>query len=172
MFDIEIKAYYENHDKVRQFLKNKNAKFHGVDNQIDIYFYVKNGRLKLRKGKIESALVFYKRANKKGIKISEYHLYHSKNIEKLESILTDSLGILIEVKKKREMYFINNIKFNLDVVEGLGKFIEIEAITDNESDFTKLHEIVSSYIEILEINESDLQSLSYSDLLLKKRKTN
>jgi predicted adenylyl cyclase CyaB len=171
MFDIEIKARYEEHDIARQFLKDNNAKFHGIDNQIDIYFQVNNGRLKLRKGQIESALVFYKRENKKGVKVSEYYLYHSKDFDKLELILRESMGVLIEVKKKREMYFIDNVKFNLDEVVDLGKFIEIEAMTDNESDFTKLHQKVESYIKNLDIKRIALQSHSYSDLILMKKKS-
>jgi predicted adenylyl cyclase CyaB len=171
MFDIEIKARYEEHDIARQFLKDNNAKFHGIDNQLDIYFQVNNGRLKLRKGQIESALVFYKRDNKKGVKVSEYYLYHSKNFDKLELILRESIDILVEVRKKREMYFIDNVKFNLDEVESLGRFIEIEAITDNESEFTRLHKLVESYIKNLKIKETNLQSHSYSDLILMKKKS-
>ncbi|NHK31022.1 MAG: class IV adenylate cyclase [Asgard group archaeon] len=169
MFDIEIKARYEEHEKARQFLRDNNAKFHGIDNQIDIYFQVNNGRLKLRKGQIESALVFYKREDKKGVKVSEYYLYHSKDFDKLELILRESMSVLVEVKKKREMYFIDNVKFNLDEVDELGKFIEIEAITDNEADFSKLKKIVKSFIKNLEINENDIQSHSYSDLLYKTK---
>jgi predicted adenylyl cyclase CyaB len=172
MFDIEIKARYEEHELAKRFLKENNAKFHGIDNQIDIYFQVNNGRLKLRKGQIESALVFYKRENKKGVKVSEYYLYYSKDFDKLELLLRESLGVLVEVKKKREIYFLDNVKFNLDEVDELGKFIEIEAITDNELDFTKLHKTVESYIKSLNIQETDLQSHSYSDLLLRKKANN
>jgi len=41
-------------------------------------------------------------------------------------ILTNSLDVLIVVKKKRETYFINNLKFHLDTIDRLGSFVEIE----------------------------------------------
>ncbi|NHJ49800.1 MAG: class IV adenylate cyclase [Asgard group archaeon] len=169
MFDIEIKARYKDHNKAREFLKANGARFHGIDQQIDVYFKVKNGRLKLRKGEIENALVYYTRDNVKDIKVSEYYLYHSQDPELLESILRHSLGVLIEVRKKREMHYIDNIKFNLDVVDELGTFIEIEAMTDDESDFQKLKLKVEKLIEQLEIPQSAIQSHSYSDLLIEKR---
>jgi len=49
--NIEIKAKSNNQDAIREILKAKNADFKGVDHQIDTYFKVHNGRLKLREGK-------------------------------------------------------------------------------------------------------------------------
>ena len=101
MFDIEIKAVCEHHDHVRDFLKSQGARFGGIDEQTDVYFKTNNGRLKLRKGNIEGALVFYKRENIKGVKISEYSLYKSKDPEALEIILRETLGVIVEVVKTR-----------------------------------------------------------------------
>ena len=169
MIDVEIKAKCESHDFIRSTLKSKGAYFKGVDYQTDVYFKVNNGRLKLRKGNIEGALVFYERENVKGIKPSNFSLYKSKDPESLEAILRASLGIMIEVVKKREMYYIDNVKFNIDIVENLGKFIEIEAMTENPDDIEDLTKIVNNYLREFKIREEDLQSLSYSDLLLNKK---
>ncbi len=168
MFDIEIKAVCNHQDHIRDYLKSKGARFGGIDEQRDIYFKTNNGRLKLRKGIIEGALVFYKRENVKGVKISEYSLYKSKDPEALESILRETLGVLVEVVKTREMYFINNVKFNIDNVQGLGKFVEIEAMTENKDDFVRLKSTVQHYLDEFKILPKDIQSHSYSDLLLKK----
>ncbi|MHA1124670.1 MAG: class IV adenylate cyclase [Candidatus Heimdallarchaeota archaeon] len=168
MYDIEIKARCEHQDQVREILKDKGARFGGIDEQTDVYFKTNVGRLKLRKGNIEGALVFYKRENIKGIKISDYTLYKSKDPEALERILRDTLGVLIEVVKTREMYFIDNVKFNIDLVQGLGKFVEIEAMTENKDDFEKLKSTVQHYLDEFKILPKDIQSHSYSDLLLKK----
>ena len=46
--DVEIKARCDNHEKIREILKSKSANFKGTDHQIDTYFNVPNGRLKLR----------------------------------------------------------------------------------------------------------------------------
>ena len=37
------------------------------------------------------------------------------------------MGIKAIVKKKREIYYIRNVKFHIDEVPGLGSFAEIEA---------------------------------------------
>ncbi|NHJ86904.1 MAG: class IV adenylate cyclase [Asgard group archaeon] len=166
MIDVEIKARCSNHENIREMLKSRNAQFGGIDKQTDVYFNSNFGRLKLRKGQIENALVFYSRENIQGIKPSEFHLYKSTNPLILEKILRESIGILIEVEKTREMYFINNVKFNLDVVKGLGSFIEIEAMTENHQEIDALHKLVESYIQLFNIQPKDIQSLSYSDLLL------
>ncbi|NHJ86417.1 MAG: class IV adenylate cyclase, partial [Asgard group archaeon] len=167
--DVEIKARFENHDKVRKILLERGARFAGVDTQVDVYFKVNTGRLKLRKGTIEKALVFYSRENIKGIKPSEFKLYKSANPDELEFILRSSLGVLVEVEKTREMYYIENIKFNIDTVKELGKFVEIEAMTEDRSEISNLQRKVESFIELFGINKEDLQSHSYSDLLMVKK---
>ena len=57
--NIEIKARSANHEKIRDFLKSHGADFKGIDNQIDTYFKVNKGRLKLREGTIENHLIYY-----------------------------------------------------------------------------------------------------------------
>lgn len=170
MIDVEIKARCDNQDFVRKFLQEKGAYFKGVDNQTDVYFQTNNGRLKLRKGELEGALVFYKRENVKGIKPSKFTLYKSQKPDELESILRESLGVLVEVVKQREMYYIENVKFNIDNVEGLGKFIEIEAMTEDPNEIEILTQVVNDYLREFKINEEAIQSHSYSDLLLEKNK--
>ncbi|MCE7744615.1 MAG: class IV adenylate cyclase [Candidatus Heimdallarchaeota archaeon] len=169
MIDVEIKAKCEDHARIRKILKKKGALFGGEDHQIDVYFKSPTGRLKIRKGTIESVLVYYIRDNIKGIKPSEYYLYKTPEPEKLEELLKIALGELVTVEKKREIYFIDNVKFNIDDVKGLGKFVEIEAITTNPEEIEHMDEIVRSYIKLFDIKEIDIQSHSYSDLLLKKK---
>ena len=169
MIDVEIKAKFDNHEKVRRILKERNAEFRGIDKQIDVYFNTKTGRLKLRKGEIENILISYSRENIKDIKPSDFILYKSTNPLLLEKMLKSTLGELISVEKKREIYYIDNVKFNLDEVKGLGKFVEIEAMTDNPKDIPKLRKVVEEYIQLFDISKSDIQSHSYSDLLLEKQ---
>ena len=53
--NVEIKARCNSPEKIHQILKAQNAEFKGIDHQIDTYFDVPNGRLKLREGNIEEA---------------------------------------------------------------------------------------------------------------------
>lgn len=167
--NIEIKAKSNNQDEIREILKSKNADFKGVDHQIDTYFKVNNERLKLREGRIENHLIHYQRENKEGPKQSDVTLFKSDPKSSLKEILTKALGILVVVDKKREIYFIENVKFHIDVIEDLGTFVEIEAI-DNDGTIgkDKLLEQCQFFLDLFKISQEDLISVSYSDLLLQR----
>ena len=167
--NIEIKAYCSEPNLIEQILLDEKAEYIGLDHQTDTYFNVPEGRLKLREGNIENALIYYHRENISGPKKSKVQLYKSKPGSTLKGILEQSLGIKIVVEKDRKIFFIQNIKFHLDKVIGLGSFIEIEAI-DKEGTIghTKLAAQCQRYIDKFGITENELISLSYSDLLLKE----
>ncbi len=68
---VEIKARCDDHDRIRSFLTSRRAVFRGTDRQVDTYFKVNHGRLKLREGTIENFLVCYDRpAAAAGVKLS------------------------------------------------------------------------------------------------------
>ena len=164
--NIEIKAYCKDQDKVREILKSHNAEYKGTDHQVDTYFHSRTGRLKLREGNIENNLIHYVRENQKGSKESKVSLYKTTPESSLKEILEKSMGTKCVVDKQREIYFIDNVKFHVDTVQGLGTFVEIEAIdTDGSISKEKLQEQCNYYIKLLEINAKDLISESYSDLL-------
>lgn len=168
---IEIKARCEDPTKIRQILEKNNAELKGIDHQIDTYFNVEHGRLKLREGSIENYLIHYFRGNQAGPKKSEVLLYKSIPDSSLKSVLETSIGVLTVVDKKREIRFIDNVKFHIDVVEGLGNFIEIEAIDmDGSISEAKLLEQCQFYIKLFGVKDADLLENSYSDMLLVKSK--
>ena len=168
--NIEIKARYSNLEKARNILKCKKADYIGKDHQVDTYFKVNKGRLKLREGNIENFLIYYEREDKETPKQSKVLLYKSNPNSNLKDILTESLGILIIVKKEREIYYIENVKFHLDKIENLGTFIEIEA-NQKEKHVHKenLLNQCKYYLKILKIPKENLVSKSYSDLLHLKK---
>jgi adenylate cyclase class 2 len=165
--NVEIKARCNNQDAIREYLKANNADFRGIDHQIDTYFNVPNGRLKLREGEIENFLIHYERSDQEGPKQSKVTLYTSQPGSTLKEALTKALGILVVVDKEREIYFIENVKFHVDVVENLGTFMEIEAI-DKDANIgkDKLNEQCNKYLKEMGIKDENLISVSYSDLLL------
>jgi len=166
--NIEIKAKCRNKDSIRKILREKKANFKGIDHQIDTYFIPNKGRLKLREGDIENNLIYYERDNKKGPKQSDIIFLKIPPKSRIKELLTKALGIKIIVDKKREIFFINNVKFHIDTVKDLGNFIEIEAIDyENKIGKKKLLEQCDYYLKLFQINKKDLLSNSYSDLLLK-----
>ena len=167
--NIEIKAKCNNPITIKEILKKHQADFKGVDHQIDTYFKVANGRMKLREGNIETALIQYNRPNQAGPKKSDYVLYHPHPDSSLKQLLTQANGVLVVVDKLRSIYFIDNVKFHVDEVKDLGSFMEIEVIdSDGSNDEGKLLEQCQFYLNLLGIEESDLIENSYSDMILQK----
>ena len=165
--NVEIKARCKDAGFVRDFLKENMADFKGTDKQTDTYFKVDNGRLKLRQGNIENALIHYTRSNQAGPKNSEVTMVTIENGPQLKNVLLQACGLLAEVIKEREIYFIDNVKFHIDNVPGLGSFVEIEAIDrDGLIGNEKLLEQCNFYMGALGINEEDLQTNSYSDMMM------
>lgn len=181
--NVEIKARLTNEKKnkedrqakctdasfVRNYLLSKGADFRGSDTQTDTYFNVPNGRLKLREGNIENNLIYYERTDQAGPKNSHFNLVKVEDAKGLKEVLTKSNGIKVIVEKRREIYYIKNVKFHIDEVPGLGSFVEIEAgnmLTDLSQQ--QLKEQCDFYVKELGIEEKDLMEMSYSDMLLEK----
>ena len=164
--NYEFKAKVDNIEKYEQLLLKLNPVFKGIDHQIDTYFNANKGRLKLREGNIENALIDYCRGNKKGSKKSDIILYPHAPAEALKEILIHQFGIKIIVDKTRKIYFINNVKFHFDEVKELGFFMEVEAIdADNKYSDEELKEQCNYYYRYFEIRKEQIQKLSYSDML-------
>jgi predicted adenylyl cyclase CyaB len=125
--------------------------------------------LKLREGNIENNLIFYERSNQAGPKDSHFHLVKINDAEGLKEVLTKSMGIKVIVKKRREIYYIDNVKFHIDEVPGLGSFTEIEAgniLVDLSKE--KLQEQCDFYMKEFNIKQEDLIEVSYSDMMMAK----
>jgi len=166
--NIEFKAKVANLEEFETRLKSLNPIFIGTDHQIDTYYNVSKGRLKLREGNIENALIQYDRENIAESKKSEIVLYKHEPDEALKNILTAQFGIKTIVDKVRKIYFIENVKFHFDTVKDLGTFLEVEAI-DSKQEFSteQLKKQCDFYFDFFKLNHENLVELSYSDLIEK-----
>ncbi|HUU21246.1 MAG TPA: class IV adenylate cyclase [Phycisphaerae bacterium] len=168
--NVEIKARCSDPDRVRRVLTEHGAAFHGTDRQVDTYFHCAQGRLKLREGNIEYALIHYDRPDHPGPKEAHVTLYHPPRDSALKQVLLRAFGVKVVVEKTREIYFADNVKFHIDDVDGLGGFIEIEAIdADGALGPDALHAQCRHYMDLFGIDPADLVDASYSDLLLPGR---
>lgn len=169
ILNVEIKAQVPalQQESIRDYLTNKKADFKGVDHQIDTYFKVENGRLKLRQGNIECSLIGYERGNQASSKRSDVALQKltAAVAAGIKQALSMTSGVQAVVDKHREIFFIDNVKFHLDKVDGLGTFVEIEAIDDSgifsEEDLRKQCDF---YQQELGIAPNQLITHSYSDM--------
>jgi adenylate cyclase class 2 len=168
--NYEFKAGCENIEMLEAILREQQPLFIGTDHQVDTYFSVPNGRLKLREGTIENSLIHYNRVNSAEAKTSYVTLYQHQPDKNLKSILSKALGVKVVVDKQRKIYFIKNIKFHFDTVNELGNFVEVEAIdTDGSIGIEKLKEQCGQYIQLFGITKEQFIAESYSDLLLAKK---
>lgn len=165
--NVEIKARTDRAVEIKKILEANKARFVGIDHQVDTYFKVPKGRMKLRQGKIEKTLIHYQRPNQSGPKQSKVTLHHPTADKSLMEVLENALDVLVVVDKQRAIYFIDNVKFHVDEVKELGEFVEIEAIDhDGTIGLDHLHDQCEQYLHLLGIKDEDLVNESYSDLLL------
>ena len=160
---IELKATLESLSNAREKLNTMNACKQGTYRQVDTYFNVQTGRLKLREvdGEPTSMLVYYDREDIPDLKESDILIIDAPEPETLKAILQRSLGVKVTVTKQREIYQHQGTQIHLDDVEDLGTYIEFERpITDLTEDRETLRELM----EKLEIRPEDLITGSYSDL--------
>ncbi|MEM1042510.1 MAG: class IV adenylate cyclase [Bacteroidota bacterium] len=164
---IEFKARCDALERARAVLRDLGA-VGRTDRQIDTYFRVPHGRLKLREGTVEHNLIHYHRPDHTGPKRSEVTLYPTgPDASSLKAALTAALGVLVVVDKTREIYFAGNVKIHLDRVKRLGTFVEVEAIADTDhATEAVLRAQCERFLDAFGVEEADLVAGSYSDLLL------
>lgn len=171
--NIEIKSSCSDLSKIREKLIEINANYIGEDFQTDTYFKTVKGMLKFREASLpfESGLIHYQRENKSSPKFSQITVYKPSQNILLKQVLTDSLEVIAVIKKRRELYIVDNVKFHLDSVENLGNYFEIEAQdTHGLLEKSILLKQCRFYLNLLNIKRKDLIEKSYRDLLNQKTK--
>lgn len=163
--NVEFKARVHSLAEAEHRLLSLTPVFKGVDHQVDTYFRVPHGRLKLREGNIENALIQYHREDVQGAKQSSVMLYTHQPDPALKEILTLQFGLLKVVDKLRRIYFIDHVKFHFDEVKDLGEFMEVEVINENQRFTTEeLQEECNRWIDFFGISNDQFVKVSYSDM--------
>lgn len=163
--NVELKARCPDHGKARVTLKKLGASFGGVEKQVDTYFKVHAGRLKLREitgGRSE--LIFYRREEAASRRDCAYEIATFQEPSALKGVLVSALGVDVCVAKTREVYWLAGVKVNLDEVDGLGRFIEFEAKVRGR-DFKAADSTVRRLMKRFGIKPQNTLSCSYSDLI-------
>jgi adenylate cyclase class IV len=139
--------------------------------QVDTYFRVPYGRLKLRE--IESGsgtsaeLIQYDRPDRAGARTSTYQRVDVN--PELKPALLATLGELVTVRKRRTVAIWQSTRIHLDEVDGLGQFVELETILDDAEGSEERSR--SEYDDVVEwLGLANLEPIpgSYSDLLIEK----
>lgn len=137
----------------------------GIQHQIDTYFPVANGRLKLREiTGVRAELIWYDRSNEAKSRRSDYRLTPIAHPAELKASLAAALGIRGQVIKRRHVLLWHNVRIHLDEVEELGSFIEFEAVITPGEDEATGHARLKHLCEVLNIAPTDYLDRSYADL--------
>lgn len=164
--NLEIKARCPDLASARKRLVDAGAVPHELLDQVDTYFHVSRGRLKLRqiRGRI-AQLIGYDRADQSGPRHSSFRIVEIPNPEALLSLLGNALSIRIEVRKDREVLLWENVRIHLDEVDGLGTFIELEAVISSTVDEHDSPARLAHLCNLLHITPEETIGESYADLL-------
>ncbi len=176
MTNLEFKARLWNPATILQILAKHEIPLAATLRQIDTYFHVQHGRLKLREIEGEMAqLIFYTRPDRAEVKRSDYFVAPMASPTGLREVLDQAYGIRAVVKKTRELYRLprkleNHLgaapsRLHLDTVEGLGQFLEIEVILQEGESPRLAEEEARAWLEEFGIATEDLVAGSYADLL-------
>ena len=169
--NIEIKARIEDYQQTKKIFakitQDKPVKL----NQRDIFYNLKSYRLKMRTINNDShELLFYSRPNSADMKLSKYKCFNIKHPKLVDKILSVSLGRTGEVKKVRQLFLKDNIRFHLDRVENLGDFIELEYVIPEKESIQTAKKNVKFITEQLNIKKKDYIDVAYMDLINRKNK--
>jgi len=125
-----------------------------------------DGRLKLRETVGRRAeLIAYDRPDHADVRASDYDLISIDDPATLKRGLARTLGVRVVVVKRRELLMWYNVRIHLDRVEGLGSFVEFEAVISEGEDEATGHERVAMLAEALRLRDEDRIATSYSNLI-------
>lgn len=134
--------------------------------QDDTFFRCDTGRMKLRQfGNGSGELIYYRRSNAAGPKESFFLRSPTSAPEVLRESLLLAYGQVGRVKKARTLFMAGRTRIHLDKVEGLGEYLELEVVLNEEEPtelgITEAHRIMNQ----LGVEAHDLVEGAYVDLL-------
>ena len=172
--NLEIKAGFDDLRRAAEIARAAGGSYQGTLEQVDTYFHVPTGRLKVRENvhvapdgaRTERAeLIAYQRPDDGGTRESTYTVTRLERGDDCVTGLAAVLGVRVVVRKRRELWIVGATRIHLDDVEGLGRFLELETVvtTQPEREARREHD---ELIAALGIDRASTIAGSYSDLVL------
>jgi adenylate cyclase, class 2 len=164
--NIELKARDEDPERSLEVCRELGAVDHGVIQQLDTHFNVASGCLKLRQETPGTAhLIQYERADEPQQRESRYRIVEIEDGAQLRAALAAALGLRVVVAKRRRLHLWRDVRIHLDQVDGLGAFIELEAVAPLDSDLTREHTLVDDLRAAFAITDAHLVAQGYAAML-------
>lgn len=133
--NIELKARCADLERAAAGAQRLGAREVGELQQVDTYFLTLHGRFKLRETEgREAELIWYDRPDLAEARDSVYHVLRVPQAAEMKDALARALGVRRVVRKRRRLWMWENVRIHLDAVEGLGTFVEFEAVMEGEDE--------------------------------------
>jgi homotetrameric cytidine deaminase len=170
MRNVELKARDPDPARTLERALAIGAEQIGEIRQRDTYFLGARGRLKLREQDTDGPPLFdelieYSRPDSTDARTSTYRRVPVADAGPLREALDAAYGADVTVTKRRQLLLWEGVRIHLDDVQGLGTFLELEALADPGSDLGAEHEQLERLRAELEIEDGRLIATSYADLV-------
>ena len=166
MKNIEIKTPLEDPRPIEAKLRSLDAEKIWCRWQRDTFFHTSKGWLKIREAEDEKAeLIGYDRAvDDSGPRPSTYDLFDLEEVERWKRMFERVLGVKQIVEKTRTLWTWKQTRIHLDQVNGLGDFVELEAVA-KEIDLDEAYDQADVMIRELDLDRSEFLSVPYAEML-------
>ena len=168
--NVEIKARIDSVEALAQRVAPLATGGPTVLRQDDTFFHCETGRLKLRAFDADQGeLIFYRRPDTRGPRESFYLRTPTPAPDTLRTSLTLAYGAAGRVVKQRVLYWIGRTRVHLDRVEGLGEFLELEVVLDEDEDAEVGVAEANRLMALLGVTNAQLVDRAYVDLMQRGR---
>ena len=162
--NVELKCELRDLERARELCREAGAAETAVLHQTDTYYRVPSGRLKRREtaGR-PTEWVLYERADVDGARSSHYELLDDEAA--LERFGDPPGEVWAVVRKRRELWMRGDVRIHLDDVEGLGRYLELEALVTPHQDREQATAALEALRTVLSPSLGPVVRFSYSDLV-------
>jgi len=164
MRNLELKAPFADLARGEEIAQALGAACGGDLYQLDTYFHVASGRLKLREsGPSGGELIFYRRPEDSPTRWSDYFKAPVASPETMRDVLTRALGVRQQVEKTRRLYLFRGARIHLDRVTRLGNYVEFEVPTDDDADAARA--TMGELMRAFGLSDADAIAASYGEMM-------
>jgi adenylate cyclase, class 2 len=167
--NIEIKARLRDVGAAIRAAESIGARGMGADRQVDTYFRVPRGRMKLRESLFSGEqLILYLRPDEPGPKRADYEVIPVPKGGRAKELLEAMFEVEVVVEKVRRLHVVGDTRIHLDTVAGLGDFLEFEAVyLHGDATAEKAARLdVDRLRKVFDVRDADLVPHSYRELRL------
>jgi adenylate cyclase class IV len=164
MQSLDFKAELRDPQIARIVCRHLNALEVVTTRSVERYFRVANGRLKQRVAQDDpNEWIFYHRADRTRPKLTHFTIYSEAQAR--ERFGAQPLPVWVEFNRTREIWLVDWVRINIDIIENLGLFIEFEALVSKKRNIAVCHARFEQLRRHFEHALGEPLSQSYADLV-------